>query len=198
MTIEVTRAPAALGAEVRGVDLSRPLSAADFDAIQQAWYDHSVLLFRQQRLSDDDLIRFSKLFGELDLSPASATDMAGSQEKSRPEIWIISNVVENGRPCYCGSKGCLAGQLICLIDVDGKVLPCSYFPKSGGNIREQSFQDIWEKSELFLELRDFKGYKDNCGRCEYVNVCGGCRARAYAMSGDYLAQEPFCSYQPRT
>jgi heme b synthase len=96
-----------------------------------------------------------------------------------------------------GSKGCLAGQLICLVDVDGNVLPCSYFPKSGGNIREQSFQDIWEKSELFLELRNFKGYKGNCGRCEYVNVCGGCRARSYAMTGDYLAQEPFCSYQPR-
>jgi len=95
-----------------------------------------------------------------------------------------------------GSKGCLAGQLICLIDVDGNVLPCSYFPKSAGNIHEQSFKDIWENSKLFLELRDFKGYKDNCGRCEYVNVCGGCRARAYAMKGDYLAQEPFCSYQP--
>ena len=95
-----------------------------------------------------------------------------------------------------GSKGCLAAQLICLIDVDGNVLPCSYFPKVGGNIREQSFKEIWETSKLFLELRDFKGYKDNCGRCEYVNVCGGCRARAYAMSGDYLAQEPFCSYQP--
>ncbi len=95
-----------------------------------------------------------------------------------------------------GSKGCLAGQLICLIDVDGNVLPCSYFPKAAGNIRKQSFKEIWEQSELFNELRDFKGYKDNCGRCEYVNVCGGCRARAYAMTGDYLEQEPFCSYQP--
>ncbi len=97
-----------------------------------------------------------------------------------------------------GAKGCLAGQLICLIDVDGKVLPCSYFPKAAGNLREQSFQNIWEEAKLFLELRDFKSYKDNCGRCEYVQVCGGCRARAYAMSGDYLAQEPFCTYQPRT
>ncbi len=95
-----------------------------------------------------------------------------------------------------GSKGCLAGQLICLLDVDGEVLPCSYFPKSAGNIHEQPFQDIWENSELFLKLRDFKGYKDNCGQCEYVNVCGGCRARSYAMVGDYLAQEPFCSYVP--
>jgi len=96
-----------------------------------------------------------------------------------------------------GSKGCLAGQLICLIDVDGNVLPCSYFPKAAGNIREQPFQKIWEESPLFLELRDFKSYKGSCGRCEYVNVCGGCRARAYAIHGDYMAQEPFCSYQPQ-
>ncbi len=95
-----------------------------------------------------------------------------------------------------GSKGCLAGQLICLITVDGDVLPCSYFPKPAGNIFSASFKDIWENSKLFLELRDFKGYKGTCGCCEYLQVCGGCRARAYAMTGDYLAQEPFCNYKP--
>jgi radical SAM protein with 4Fe4S-binding SPASM domain len=95
-----------------------------------------------------------------------------------------------------GSKGCLAGQLICLIDVDGEVLPCSYFAKSAGNVFTTPFKDIWEKSELFLSLRDYTSYKDNCGRCEYVNVCGGCRARAFAITGDYLAQEPYCSYVP--
>jgi len=95
-----------------------------------------------------------------------------------------------------GSKGCLAGQLICLIDVDGNVLPCSYFPKPAGNVREKSFRDIWENSELFRELRDFKSYKGKCGTCEYVNVCGGCRARAYAVHGDYLGEEPFCGYMP--
>lgn len=96
-----------------------------------------------------------------------------------------------------GSKGCLAGQLICLIDVDGEVLPCSYFPKSAGNLLKQPFKKIWEESELFLQLRDFKSYKDNCGKCEYLNVCGGCRARAYSMTGDFLGQEPFCNYVPR-
>lgn len=96
-----------------------------------------------------------------------------------------------------GSKGCIAGQLICLIDVDGNVLPCSYFPKAAGNIREKSFKDIWENSELFKDLRDFKSYKGRCGSCEFVNVCGGCRARAYAITGDYLDEEPFCSYVPK-
>lgn len=95
-----------------------------------------------------------------------------------------------------GSKGCLAGQLICLIDVDGNVLPCSYFPLPAGNIGKQSFKDIWENSELFKNLRDFKSYKGRCGACEFVNVCGGCRARAYAVNGDYLAEEPFCGYTP--
>jgi taurine dioxygenase len=98
MTIEIIPSGRALGAEVRGIDLSKPLSADEFTAIQQAWYDHIVLLFRGQKLTDEDLIRFSRHFGELDIAPASATDMAGAQEKSRPEIWIISNVVENGKP----------------------------------------------------------------------------------------------------
>lgn len=95
-----------------------------------------------------------------------------------------------------GSKGCLAGQLICLIDVDGNVLPCSYFPLPAGNIRTQSFKEVWENSELFKNLRDFTSYKGRCGSCEFVNVCGGCRARAYAVNGDYLAEEPFCGYTP--
>lgn len=95
-----------------------------------------------------------------------------------------------------GSKGCIAGQLICLINVDGDVFPCSYFPKSAGNVRKQSFKEIWEDSELFRELRDFKTYKGKCGSCEYINVCGGCRARAYSIYGDYLEEEPFCGYMP--
>jgi radical SAM protein with 4Fe4S-binding SPASM domain len=95
-----------------------------------------------------------------------------------------------------GSKGCLAGQLISLIDVDKNVLPCSYFPLSAGNLKTQSFKDIWEKSKLFQDMRDFKSYKGRCGSCEYIKVCGGCRARAYAMCGDYMEEEPFCKHIP--
>ncbi len=96
-----------------------------------------------------------------------------------------------------GAKGCIAAQVIALIDVDGNVLPCSYFPKSAGNVKEKSFQDIWENSELFKELRNFEGYKGKCGSCEYIGVCGGCRARAYSVYGDYLEEEPFCMYIPK-
>ncbi|KJR42795.1 radical SAM domain-containing protein [Candidatus Magnetoovum chiemensis] len=96
-----------------------------------------------------------------------------------------------------GSKGCLAGQLICLIDVDGEVKPCSYFSLSAGNVKLQKFKDIWQSSKLFKDMRDFTSYKGKCGQCEFLSVCGGCRARAYSLSGDYMDEEPFCNYHPK-
>jgi heme b synthase len=95
-----------------------------------------------------------------------------------------------------GGKGCIAAQSICLIDCFGNVKPCSYFPRIAGNVKQTPFRDIWEKAVLFRELRDFGSYKGKCGQCEYLNVCGGCRARADAVYGDYMEQEPFCSYVP--
>jgi AdoMet-dependent heme synthase len=95
-----------------------------------------------------------------------------------------------------GGKGCIAGQTICLIDCFGNVQACSYMSASAGNVLQTPFKDIWEKSELFQQMRDFSGYKGRCGSCEYLNVCGGCRARAEAVHGDRLAEEPFCDYVP--
>lgn len=95
-----------------------------------------------------------------------------------------------------GGKGCIAGQTICFINSEGDVLPCSYFPHGAGNVFKQSFKEIWEKSELFDDLRDFRKYEGKCGSCKHLGVCGGCRARAYAITGDYLAEEPFCDYMP--
>ncbi len=95
-----------------------------------------------------------------------------------------------------GAKGCIAAQSIAFIDSRGNVSPCSYFPEVAGNVKTKSFKEIWETAPLFLALRDFKRYKGKCGQCEYLNVCGGCRARADAIYGDYLAEEPFCTYIP--
>ncbi len=95
------------------------------------------------------------------------------------------------------SKGCLAGQHIAFIDRFGNVRPCSYFAEAAGNLREQTFREIWEESDLLKDLRDFHRYEGKCGACEYLQVCGGCRARASALNeGNYLAEEPFCSYVP--
>ncbi len=95
-----------------------------------------------------------------------------------------------------GAKGCIAGQTICLIDNEGEVYPCSYFPRSAGNVRRTPFREIWEGSDLLNELRDYGNFKGKCGRCEYLKICGGCRARAYAITGDYMDEEPFCGYVP--
>lgn len=97
-----------------------------------------------------------------------------------------------------GGKGCIAAQSICFIDARGNVKPCSYLPLSAGNLLEQSFADIWENSKLFRDMRDFESYGGRCGACEYINVCGGCRARAYSVTGDYMAEEPYCNHIPQS
>lgn len=95
-----------------------------------------------------------------------------------------------------GGKGCIAAQSICLIDCFGNVKPCSYFHRVAGNVKTTPFREIWDNSEIFNNLRNFKAYKGKCGECEFINVCGGCRARADAVYGDYMAEEPFCNYVP--
>jgi len=133
MAITVTPTGAALGAEVGGVDL-RSLSDADFAAVYRTWLDHSVLLMRGQVLSDDDLIAFSRRFGELDFAPI--------QENGRrfvdghPEIYVVSNVVENG--VAIGSLG--AGEAVWHTDMSyledppkASMLYAIEVPPEGGN-----------------------------------------------------------------
>lgn len=96
------------------------------------------------------------------------------------------------------TKGCLAGTGVCFISHEGEVYPCGYLPVIAGDLRKQTFADIWENSTVFHELRDTNGLKGKCGCCEFRNVCMGCRARAYAATGDFMDEEPFCVYQPRT
>lgn len=94
------------------------------------------------------------------------------------------------------TKGCLAGTGVCFISHRGEVFPCGYLPVEAGNIRRQPFRAIWEGSPLFAELRDPDLLGGKCGLCEFKRVCGGCRARAYGMTGEYLGEEPFCTYEP--
>ncbi|MFQ5664011.1 MAG: radical SAM protein [Terriglobia bacterium] len=95
------------------------------------------------------------------------------------------------------TKGCLAGSAVCFISHQGEVYPCGYLPVKAGDLRTQSFAEIWERSPVFAALRDPDNLKGKCGLCEFRKICLGCRARAFAASGDYLAEEPFCVYQPR-
>ena len=94
------------------------------------------------------------------------------------------------------TKGCLAGTAVCFISNQGEVYPCGYLPALAGDLKKQPFADIWENSVVFNQLRDVNNLKGKCGCCEFRNVCMGCRARAFAATGDYLDEEPFCVYQP--
>jgi len=95
------------------------------------------------------------------------------------------------------SKGCLAGTGVCFVSYRGEVFPCGYLPVSAGNVLQTPLSRIWAESELFRQLRDPSLLTGKCGGCEFKRVCGGCRARAYAVSGDYLSEEPHCAYMPR-
>lgn len=94
------------------------------------------------------------------------------------------------------TRGCLAGTGFCFISHRGRVQGCGYLDVEAGNVREQSFSQIWHESPLFRDLRNIAGIKGKCGSCEYKRICGGCRARAYEATGDYLEAEPYCIYQP--
>lgn len=94
------------------------------------------------------------------------------------------------------TRGCLGGTSFCFISHSGVVQPCGYLELNCGDLKHETFGDIWENSAIFRKLRDFSAYKGKCGRCEYLRFCGGCRARAYEASGDFMEEEPLCLYRP--
>lgn len=96
------------------------------------------------------------------------------------------------------TRGCLGGIGFCFVSHRGKVQPCGYLELECGDIRAEPFSFIWENSPVFGMLRDYSRYKGKCGSCEYLKVCGGCRARAYEYTGDFLAEEPLCTYIPKS
>jgi heme b synthase len=105
---------------------------------------------------------------------------------------------ETGSPLHTMTRGCLGGVSFCFISHTGQVQPCGYLELDCGQIKEKGFEDIWNNSPILKDLRNLNNYKGKCGQCEFIKVCGGCRARAYEITGDYLAEEPFCVYEPKT
>jgi heme b synthase len=106
------------------------------------------------------------------------------------------NITPRTRGLDAMTRGCLGGISFCFISHVGQVQPCGYLELNCGNVREKHFREIWEESTVFKNLRNTDGYQGKCGRCEFRKVCGGCRARAYEISGEYMAEEPYCIYEP--
>ena len=89
-------------------------------------------------------------------------------------------------------KGCVAGSGLCYIKPNGEVWACPFLPVSAGNVHYTPLTEIWSDSPLFQSLRDRANLKGKCGACSFNKLCGGCRGRAYAHCGDYLAEDPLC------
>jgi radical SAM protein with 4Fe4S-binding SPASM domain len=94
------------------------------------------------------------------------------------------------------TAGVSDGKGFVFVSHTGEIFPSGFFPVSGGNVLADSLTDVYRNSGLFLALRDTSQRHGKCGICEYRNICGGSRSRAYALTGDFLAEDPRCVYQP--
>jgi taurine dioxygenase len=151
--ISVVPARQAFGAEIRDIDL-RQIDHDDFSVIHRAWLDHSVLLFRGQELTDDDLITFSKRFGGLDIAPIQESGRRFVE--GHPEIYVVSNVIRNGAPI--GSLG--AGEATWHTDMSylqdppkASILYALEVPRSGGNTYFCNMYQAYESLPKELKRR---------------------------------------------
>ncbi len=135
-------------------------------------------------------IRAQRLEDERARGDFSGTFIApGTKAKAAPQML-------GGQHLSAMTRGCLAGTSVCFVSNEGRVYPCGYLPTSAGDTRVQRFAEIWNNSRVFQQLRNPDEYEGKCGDCRFVSICGGCRARAYAATGNALAEEPFCTYRP--
>ena len=95
------------------------------------------------------------------------------------------------------SRGVTDGNGIVFISHTGEVYPSGFLPLSAGNVLRTPLAEIYRHAPLFRQLRDVAQLRGKCGECEFVHVCAGSRARAYALTGDPMAEEPLCTYHPR-
>ncbi len=161
----------------RGKDLAQQaITAADYEETLHWFYEESLTC-------------------EIQLKATCAPHYFRIMRQNKPKGQ--KPVKKVGGHFHESTRGCLGGISFCFISHVGQVQPCGYLELDCGNVREKSFQEIWEQSEVFCNLRDYSKYGGKCGRCEFIKVCGGCRARAFEATGDYLAEEPLCLYQPR-
>lgn len=192
-----------------GVEIApdQQISAAEYEAVLNWMYDaemeggielkatcapHYFRIVRQRQAEE----RRNGVFRERPASHHRQQHAGGAAHPGAGHPGGAPGNEEARRAMNAMTKGCLAGTGVCFVSHRGEVFPCGYLPVEAGNIRRQPFRDIWEGSPLFAELRDSTLLGGKCGLCEFKNICGGCRARAYGMTHAYLDEEPFCTYTP--
>jgi heme b synthase len=164
--------------------------------------EHALTAQEYERLLIRIYRKQGELEGRLHMKPTDAPhymrvmhQQDGKTQTAHPDQAHTASVSHGSMTSI--TRGCLAGTGFCFVSHIGDVQGCGYLDVSAGNVREQSFSRIWCSSPLFVRLRDYSLLKGKCGLCEYKVICGGCRARAYEATGDYMESEPYCVYQPR-
>jgi radical SAM protein with 4Fe4S-binding SPASM domain len=142
---------------------------------------------------------------EADPSPTEAAS-AGASASARSAPARPRRSLGEGGPSWSGlsrirtysggAGGCPAGTHYMGIRPNGDVTPCPYLPVFAGTLRSASLADLWTSSELFTGIRRRTSLGGRCGACEMNGHCGGCRARAYGMTGDLMAEDPLCTHTP--
>ena len=176
------------------VPTGRGKGLEDVELSPQEYEDTLGWVFdRQAELGD-------KMFFKPTDAPHYLRIVAQKQKQARIEGRPVPEMPTSGHGGHGGgqsiSRGCLAGTGFVFISHRGRVQGCGYFDVAAGDLREQTFGEVYLESPLFNDLRDLSKLKGKCGVCEYKRICGGCRARAYEATGDYLDEEPYCIYQP--
>jgi radical SAM protein with 4Fe4S-binding SPASM domain len=122
------------------------------------------------------------------------------EEKRKGAVLSSSPMLGSHTPDGIGRapRGINDGKGFVFISHLGEVFPSGFLPISAGNVRTQSLAELYRHSPLFVGLRDSGNLKGKCGVCEFREICGGSRARAYALTGDMFAEEPCCTWQPKS
>lgn len=121
-----------------------------------------------------------------------------TQEKRKGNGQSLPSMLGTGTADGIGrARGINDGKGFVFISHLGEVFPSGFLPLSAGNIRQHSLKELYRHSPLFVSLRDSKNLKGKCGICEFREICGGSRARAYALTGDVFAEEPCCVWEPK-
>ena len=127
-----------------------------------------------------------------ELERTSPIDIKVTCAPQYERIRAAAGLAENPRRRV--TRGCLAGCGFLFISATGDVKPCGYFDLVLGRIGEKPLQELWAADPVMTALRDLSQLKGNCASCEHVRTCGGCRARALSVTGDFLNSDPACAY----
>lgn len=165
------------------------VTAEDFEAVFNWLYDFS------KRAPFDVRTTAAQHFRRVVLQRRAAEKKEGTAGNGREQRDIAFTTRSDG--IRRAPKGVNDGNGFVFIAHNGDICPSGFLPIVTGNVRQNHLVDVYRYSPVFQQLRNPDGFKGKCGICEFRYVCGGSRARAYALTGDYLESEPFCVYQPR-